>query len=193
MKKNWFFQLDFPVNATQWLGKQSLASFLVSEPWNTRLLSSMNLFCEHEDVLFGWWAILWYYWESVNSVITTFCELLLSLHVKLRLCQVCHKRSSQVSLVGHINTFFCVKYQMPTHTDLCSTTQHSCLCPVLLLLSTGCQKSHRIGGSHGETENEGWSETGEQYIVSSRCHEFQMDCILVVVSSLKSEFLHYLL
>lgn len=121
-------------------------------------------------------------------------SLLLNLHVKLRLCQVCHKRSSLLSLVGHINTFFCVKYQMPTHTDLCSTTRHCCLCPFLLLLSTGCQKSHRIGGSHGETENEGWSETGEQYIMSSRCHEeFQIDCILVVVSSLKSELLHYLL
>lgn len=38
------------------------------------------------------------------------------------------------------------------------------------LLFTGCQKGHRAGGSHGETENEGWSEAGEQYIVRNSIH-----------------------
>lgn len=38
------------------------------------------------------------------------------------------------------------------------------------LLFTGCQKGHRAGGSHGETENEGWSEAGEQYIVRNSVH-----------------------
>ncbi len=41
-------------------------------------------------------------------------------------------------------------------------------CTNFPLICTGCQKSHRAGGCHGETENEGWSETGEQHIVSSR-------------------------
>uniref|UniRef100_A0A8D0D4E4 EPS8 signaling adaptor L1b n=1 Tax=Sander lucioperca TaxID=283035 RepID=A0A8D0D4E4_SANLU len=31
-----------------------------------------------------------------------------------------------------------------------------------------CKKGHRVGDSHGETENEGGSETGEQHIMSSK-------------------------
>lgn len=32
-------------------------------------------------------------------------------------------------------------------------------------LLSGCPKSHRAGGCHGETENEGGFETGEQHVV----------------------------
>ena len=32
----------------------------------------------------------------------------------------------------------------------------------------GCQKSHRAGSGHGEAENEGGFEAGEQYIVSEQ-------------------------
>lgn len=43
------------------------------------------------------------------------------------------------------------------------------ICSNLFSFSAGCQEGHRVGGSHGETENEGWSETREQHIVRSRC------------------------
>ena len=57
--------------------------------------------------------------------------------------------------------------------------------PNVPLLPPGCQEGHRAGGRHGETENEGGSEAGEQHVVSGRRRhheEFHLkDCVLLVV------------
>lgn len=43
-----------------------------------------------------------------------------------------------------------------------------------VLISPGCQASDRTGGSHGETEDEGRLETGEQYPVTGRGSRVRM-------------------
>lgn len=122
-------------------------------------------------VLFKWfttWA-----WEH--------CELPLNLHVKLHLC-LHGIMKEEVTAIATLTPF--EPYLHSIHS-----------CPNVPLLATGCPKSHRVGGSHGETENEGWSETGEQHVMSGRRphhDEIQMkDCVLLVASSLKSDPLNY--
>ncbi len=65
-----------------------------------------------------------------------------------------------------------------------------------LLLATGRSKSHGAGSCHGETENEGWPWTRERHVVSGgrpQHEEFQMDCVLLVVSSPQNEVLIHVL
>lgn len=61
-----------------------------------------------------------------------------------------------------------------------------------LPVSTGCPPGDRAGGRHGETENEGRSETGEQHVVSGHEERQNMkDCVLLVALLLYRKLLNY--